>query len=279
MRIIMQEYPPSPALRPYIEFLWEGRFNVEAAGRLSQLVVPNGYLELIVHLTDDHCELLQGADFSPSPDHLLIGMYSQPYEVQFPRPVRVFGIRFKPEGTYPLFGLPAGELSGQTADVESVAGRRFREFCHRLREQKLVESRLALSDHFLQEQLRRREVERYYVQHAADLIRRTNGQITVDELAGNVHISRRQLEREFKQKIGLSPKRYSRIARLNEANRRLESGDVDSLTTLAYDSGYADQAHFIREFKAFTGENPTVFLREREGFIVNVKEAPAHNGE
>ena len=60
-----------------------------------------------------------------------------------------------------------------------------------------------------------------------------------------------------------------RLARLNEANRLLQKNELPGLTAIAFESGYADQAHFIRDFKQFTGEKPTVFLKERERFIVN----------
>lgn len=279
MNIIMEEHRPSPVLSPYIEFFWEGHFNTGAGGRLSQRVVPNGYLELIIHLTDEHCELLRGTTFSASPDYLLIGLFTQPYQVEFARPVRVLGIRFKPEGVYPLLGASAAELGETTADAEALTGRRFREFCRRLREQPSTAARLALSEHFFQEQLRRREVEHYYLHRAAELIRRSHGQLSIDHLAGRVHISRRQLEREFKEKIGLTPKHYSRIARLNKANRLLEAGRASSLTALAYASGYTDQAHFIREFKLFTGENPSAFLQGRGAFIVNPNAADGGKSE
>ena len=53
------------------------------------------------------------------------------------------------------------------------------------------------------------------------------------------------------------------FARINAANRRI------MLTNLAYDHGYTDQAHFIKDFKNFTGESPAIFVREKDRFIIN----------
>ena len=64
-----------------------------------------------------------------------------------------------------------------------------------------------------------------------------------------------------------------RLARLNEVNRLLEKHRQLDLAAVAYESGYADQAHFIRDFKHFTGEKPTAFVRERGQFIVNANMA------
>jgi transcriptional regulator GlxA family with amidase domain len=77
------------------------------------------------------------------------------------------------------------------------------------------------------------------------------------------------LEREFKQKIGISPKQYMRIARLNGVQRLIENNTTQDFTNISYEGGYADQAHFIREFKTFTGESPKAFVKKRKDFIVN----------
>jgi len=92
----------------------------------------------------------------------------------------------------------------------------------------------------------------------------------MEELTKNVFISPRQLEREFKDKMGISPKQYMRLNRLNEANRLLQNGDVTDLTQLSYLNGFSDQAHSIRDFKAFSGLSPKRFLKDKEKFIVNV---------
>lgn len=269
MSVLIKEYTPSPSLRPYVEIFWEGQFNTVNAQLLAQKVLPNGYLEAIIHLSGLHCELPGADGYAPSSDYALIGLFARPYEVRFKGLVRVFGIRFKPEGLLPTLGLPAAETRDGFFDMELFAGRAFQEFCSRLRESGRPSERVALSEAFLRKKLERHAPELYYLNRAAEMIRRRKGLVSMDELAGKAYISPRQLEREFKKKIGLTPKRYMRLARLNEANRLLERNNYLGLADIAYETGYADQAHFIRDFKHFTGEKPTVFLREKERFIVN----------
>lgn len=60
-----------------------------------------------------------------------------------------------------------------------------------------------------------------------------------------------------------------RIARLNEVHKKLESREELELTQAAFDCGYADQAHFIRDFKSIMGVKPTIFIKNRDQFIVN----------
>lgn len=269
MSVIIKEYKPSTSLQPYVEFYWSGNLNIESAGLLSQRVVPNGYIELIIHLSDFHCELLQGQGFSPSPDYTLIGLFTKPYDVHFKKHVKVFGIRFKPEGIYHIFGVPASEVHENFADIESITGKQFRDFSSKLREAGSVKKMIYLSEHYLTDNAQKSKINLYYLNRASEIIRHYKGMISIEELASKVYISTRQLEREFRQKIGISPKSYMRISRLNEVNRKIISGQRIDLTNLAHHCGYSDQAHFIRDFKHFTGESPKVFINQMDKFIVN----------
>jgi AraC-like DNA-binding protein len=269
MHTVIKEYNPSSRLGAYVELFWFGQFNLDQAPLLSQRVVPNGYIELILHLTDAHCELLQGRDYETSPDYTLIGLFTQPYDVHFREKVRVFGIRFKPEGIYHVFGMPAAEIHAAFADMESFSGRNFRDYSSRIRASDSVGDMIRISEKYLLGNVNRSRLALYYLNRAAEIIRSKKGLISMEALAGKVFISTRQLEREFRRKVGISPKRYMRIARLNEVNRIITSGRRLPLTDVSYACGYSDQAHFIRDFKHFTGESPKKFVREKDRFIVN----------
>ncbi|NNC45774.1 MAG: AraC family transcriptional regulator, partial [Winogradskyella sp.] len=91
----------------------------------------------------------------------------------------------------------------------------------------------------------------------------------IKDLPSRLCISKRQLEREFKEKIGISPKHYLRITRINEVIRLLNEKQVFDLTSITYHCGYFDQSHFIKDFKRITGQKPTIFIKERGQFICN----------
>ena len=270
MSVEITEYKPLPPLDSFVEFYWMGGFNTGRIPRFSQLVMPNGYVELIIHLTDQHCDLQSGSHWGQSPDYTVIGLHTRPYEVRFRSHVRTFGIRFKPEGIYNLFGVPASLFSERFEDMETVLGRHFRDYCSRLREAEDIHQKQNMTHQYLLNQLQNHHPEKTYLNCAADLIRNAHAALKVEDLRGKVFISRRQLEREFREKIGLTPKQYMRIARLNAINRYLLSGSNLNLGSLSLEAGFADQAHLCREFKTFAGLPPAKFIESLEQFIVNV---------
>lgn len=269
MNIQINEFVPRDSLKPFVELFWSGDFNINSKGTLRQQVVPNGYVEMVIHLSDLRCHLFKDNSWSQSPNYTIIGMYTQSYEVRFSDCVSVFGIRFKPEGFYDIFGVPAAEFGDTFDDMGNVLGKKFQEYSDRLKTSGDLSEMLLLTEHYLMKQLGRRQFKESYINRAAELIRTSKGLIRIEELSKQVFVSARQLERSFKLKVGVSPKFYTRIARLNEAHRLLESSPSLNLTQLSYECGYTDQAHFIHDFNALIGTRPKLFVKKREDFIVN----------
>lgn len=271
LNIRVNEYKPETSLSPYIEWYWLGSFNDRGAGHLSWRVIPSGYVELIIHLTDLHCDLPSLQGWSQSPNYTIIGLQTKPYVVRFSNNVRVFGIRFKPEGIYKVFGVPASKFAEIYEDMSQVMGRGFRDFCDKLILQKSVPGMLKHTDRYLSGMARHHNQSLGYVDYAAELIRKSGGGVKIEELQNLIFIGLRQLEREFKEKIGMTPKKYLRISRLIQVHRLLESSKELNLTEIAYQTGYTDQAHFIRDYKSIIGETPSIYVKEKDRFIVNTK--------
>jgi transcriptional regulator GlxA family with amidase domain len=85
-----------------------------------------------------------------------------------------------------------------------------------------------------------------------------SGMVKIDQLAKDACLSNRQFERVFKERIGLSPKFYSRLVRFTKAWLIKENNPAVTWTEIAYSCGYFDQMHLIRDFQAFTGTNPQI---------------------
>jgi len=107
---------------------------------------------------------------------------------------------------------------------------------------------------------------REQVKAAAKLLYHSKGQFRVAQLADYCNLSVRQLQRQFDKTTGVSPKTLGRIIRFEAIRYRLMADANANLTDLAYEFGYTDQAHFIRDFKTFTGRTPGEYAVELEQF-------------
>jgi len=259
---------PCENLKPFVELFWEGSFNINAEGPLSLQMLPTGCLELIIHISDLHCDLENNTSYSQTPEYMIMGLFTKPYEVRFNHNVKVFAIRFKPEGFYTVFGIPASILMERYEDMSMVLGPGFVDFSNRLKEELSVSAMIQRTENYLLKNLLNNKIDMNYVNLAAKLIRNTKW-VKIKDLCNRLFISKRQLEREFKEKVGISPKHYLRIIRINEVLRLLHKDKVINLTSVAYHCGYFDQAHFINDFKRITGQKPTIFIKESERFISN----------
>ncbi len=96
---------------------------------------------------------------------------------------------------------------------------------------------------------------------ALSLIHKAKGIIRIQELARQLHTSQSPLEKKFRAVVGASPKKFASIIRMK--NAIAQHANTGSLTELSYEAGFYDQAHFIKEFKTFTGETPEAFFGKK----------------
>ncbi|MBT8295377.1 MAG: helix-turn-helix domain-containing protein [Gramella sp.] len=266
--ISVQEIKPSLSLSPFVECYSYGIFNTTNQPDTSLQIVPNGCLELIIHLDDKHCRMYSSdLNWERSPDYMLIGLLTRVYEVKSPHPVKVFAIRFKPEALYSLFGIIGVEIADSYENTDLIFGKEFREFCHRLREGQEPGSLIQRTENFLLKTLNDSKSNSDYVLKAANILRYTEVP-NIKELSSQVNISQRQLERRFKEVMGINPKKYLRILRINRVMKLLEKNVPMDLTSVAYHCGYYDQAHFIKDFKKITHLNPSVFHQGKKDYIL-----------
>ncbi len=98
------------------------------------------------------------------------------------------------------------------------------------------------------------------IQKAIELILKNKGVVRIKELTDKLYITERTLERNFVSQVGLSPKQFSKIIQFQSSLHNLTQTNFDKLTDISHDSGFADQSHFIRTFKKYTGQTPSYYL-------------------
>ena len=158
------------------------------------------------------------------------------------------------------------QVTNQVMEASEVLGVRVRQLHERLCCAVGLDAMARLTEDFLEEWLPRARPF-HPVQLAASEIVARHGEIKIDDLAREAGLSGRQLERKFIDQVGVPPKLYCRISRLEYALRLKEATPQRTWTDLTFLAGYFDQNHMIKDFKALAGSAPSDFFRLiEEGF-------------
>ena len=226
------EIAASPRLAAAIECFWVG----QGAGGLHR-VTPDGCADI----------LFTGGQLQ------LVGPMTTWRDFRLERGQRLFGVRFRPGMWTSLAGAPADCLIDRMQPMHDLWGSRARSLTEQLAEAGSVAQAIQVMEAAI-------PVPAHYspVEHALAWMERRHGAVSLDELAARAGLSPRQLRRVCVERTGLSPKFLARVLRFRRASERLAApGNRPSgLAGLALDCGYYDQAHFIHEFREFSGRSP-----------------------
>jgi AraC-like DNA-binding protein len=109
----------------------------------------------------------------------------------------------------------------------------------------------------LQQQSRECEI----IQYSTDKIMLSSGKEILAEMLKELNLTERTFQRMFKKYVGVTPGQYRRICQFKLSFDQLRNGQFDNLGDVAYDTGFADQSHFIRSFKEFTDITPKEYKK------------------
>jgi AraC-like DNA-binding protein len=265
-----REYAALPALASIVQCVWTLEGHARELAEV-QPVLPDGRPEIILHLGDAFERVRRDGGRERQPLTMVAGQLLGPLDLRATGRVAVVGIRLHPDGAAALLREPQQNLVGLTIGLDALSPSLDRV----LDEVRVSAHGPADAAPMIQAALTRHvdvdSIDRH-VRDAIEHIERARGLITVDALAARVGLSARHLERRFKCIVGISPKRLARITRFQRALRMFEQLDSPQRGThTAVTCGYADQAHFVRDFSEFAGCAPGAHLLRRaelNGFFV-----------
>ncbi len=255
-----QEFSVAPPLTRYVECIWllEGSDGFNPSAVAPERLLPDGCFELILNfgaLFQEH----KDTDCKLQPRRFVVGQMTQPVLVSPTGAVQLLGIRFAPGGALPFFSCQPEELTNRIVSLEDAAAALDRELSQHPYDARTLPEKLRRIQTVLINHLRSRREQDASLQQAIAQIVRSGGQISVDELADDMGISGRQLERRFLREVGLGPKLFCRILRFQQVFRAVERAD-SKWAQVAADCGYYDQAHLIRDFRQFAGQTPAALF-------------------
>ncbi len=225
----------------------------------KQTIVPDGCMEMIFHYGNLYKQYLDNGNSIIQPRCFVIGQLTRPLEIEPTGETGIFSVRFHPEGFLPFITTPIKEMENTAVSLEKLFGKDGQEIGQQILSANSTAERIKFIEIFLLDRLTDLETVDRIVKSTVETIMTANGQLSVDELSRHSKVDRRQLLRKFSSAIGLSPKQLSRTIRLQAALKMLLNDQFSSLSDLAYENEYYDQAHFIKDFKEFTGSTPKEF--------------------
>jgi len=234
--------------------------------------LPSPYLTLIFTL-DEPLTIEAHPDPGQAPGQfgtLLGGLHSVPALITHAGAQSGIQVALRPLGARALLGLPAGELAALDLPAEAVLGGVCAELRDRVRAAAGWPERFAVLDEILLRQLLARggagrAPVAPEVLWAWRQLLRAGGAVRVADLAAGTGWSGRHLSSRFRAEIGLTPKGAARVIRFDRARGHLIQHLDDAgyrLADLAADTGYFDQAHLARDFRALAGVPPSQWLAE-----------------
>ncbi len=260
--VFYREYAPPPDLRGTVRCFWALR-DAGAEGRVER-VLPDGCMEIVVHRGAPMVRVGSDGRREIQPRAVLAGQLRTATMLVATGAVDMVGVRFEPAGCAQMLRAPLRELAGAIVALSDVDTGLPPDLIERIGALPDTEQSVACLAAHVSARLRECVGVDAHVslRHAARVITTHNGAVRIDVLAKNLGWSRRRLERQFERHVGVSPKVFCRVMRLQEVVTRLAQPRGGSLAQLALAMGYADQAHLARDFRELAGQTITEYLAE-----------------
>lgn len=253
----VQSAPASPKLRPFVR-----AFAQRTVSGVVEVQPMPAFLETVIHFDFGGLLSVQsaGGNFEPGRPLEIVGPHTYAGTgLRFEGNIDSFAIFLQPAALWSLFHVPTSVVMETHYDATYVLGASVSKLWQVLAETTIFSERIQAAENYLL-QSANLQFKDTTTTTAATILSRRSGQITILDLAAQMQLSMRELERSFFREMGITPKRFARVARFQAAlDARVGSPDRSWLD-IATNYGYHDQMHLVHEFQSLCGLSPTQTL-------------------
>lgn len=249
----LRESKPIPGLEEFVESVWllEG----PSQGHDWHRIFPDGSIDVVFGFGDRVLRQIPNGH-AVQPRANVIGHWSEPLWLKPTGVWRTAGVRLRPEGAFAVLNVNLAELSNSCVPLEAVWGRSGAQIVDQLLAKQNPEEGLKLFQEALLKRVATTRRPHPGTVRAVREILDRRGLVSVHHLARTVGWSERTLERRFAQEVGTSPKLLAQTARFHCLLACVSPERKEKWASLAWDCGFADQAHLAREVHRFAGSTP-----------------------
>jgi len=270
--MIFRHHVPAAPLSHFIDLMWFGADYM--VPHTLERVLPTGDMSLIINLHEDRTRIYDADDprkYKTLNGAIVVGAYSSFNVIDTTEQRSTIGVVFRPGGAFPFFNLPAGELEDNNVSLETLWGR---EASSTLRERLLAAPSPERKLEILERALLDRVVAPLDPTHPAVTFAVRNfrhcPQRPISAVTEQVGLSDRRFIQLFFSQVGMTPKRFCRVQRFQQVLRKITGSATTAAAIdwpeIALTCGYFDQSHFIHDFRAFSGINPSTYVANKTQF-------------
>lgn len=261
--MLYRTYIPPPPLSQFVDKFWF--YSGDEPVHRMERVLPDGTTELVINLDEYPRKRFHSADprrFETFRRAWISGMHPAFILIDVLPRATMMGAHFRPGGLACFVPMPTDQLSGQIVELDALWGRDAFELRDSLLEAQNLQTRFRLLEAYL---LRHAQRELRLDPAVAAALRQFLTDPTVSaikQMAKLAGLSHKHFIARFRAEVGVSPKRFCRIRRFQRAIGEIHARRPVDWTEVAYGGGYYDQAHFIHDFRAFSGLTPARYLAQ-----------------
>jgi AraC-like DNA-binding protein len=266
--MIFQPHIPRAPLDRFIEYMLyhEAQDSVHNFERF----LPDGNVEIIIDL-HDHAQFIYDNDSLKEIQachHVWAsGFRTEPITIPSGKASAMLIIGFRRGMAYPFFPVPMNEIVDCVVDADLLWGCSFADLREQILENQNSIMKFELVENFLIENFISRLTINPCVEFAVNTISREPDQVILKDLSQKVGYSQKHFISMFRNQVGVSPKEFLKIIRFQKAVNEIETTPDFDWSGIAADCGFYDQAHFINDFRHFSGFTPTEYARRRGTFL------------
>jgi AraC-like DNA-binding protein len=263
-----QKFKPCEPLQPFVEcyFSWQGLAEEE----LDVQSPPNSFCAIVFNCSTPYRAYQNITTQMAVPMAFACGPFTSNYHLVLKGEIDIVGIVFRASSLHNFFGLRMSELVNNRMALEHLPGDTAL-IMTTLKRTTTEQSKVKVLEEFLLTRLAEAKSRLSVIDEAVELIDQNQGCISVQDVAEQLQISKRYLEKKFLEKVGVSPKFYSRIKRFTHLSKEVAYNKNLNWQDLVFKYGFHDQSHLVKEFMEFNQMNPTDYFTKHQELVRFVK--------
>ena len=266
--MVFEQHIPSFPLNQFIEsFIYYRDYKPDHS---IDRFLPDGNVNVIIDLTDQPKYIYDNQTLKEIQTcrHVWFsGIRNNFITIPSGKNFEMFIINFHKGRAYPFVEMPMDVLTDSVVDGDLVLTNEIMELREMILESPVIALRFLKVEQFLLKKFKSRLIVNPFVSYAVDRIVSSPDPVTISGIAGKAGYSQKHLISIFKKHVGLTPKGFLKIIRFQKAIGGISLSGKTDWIKVALDSGYYDQAHFINDFRTFSGYTPTQYMQTQSDHL------------